>query len=84
MKADPQFASLSKSFWATVRTLSQEIGYTVRGESQVKIPTIGEIRRVFTDLRLKPEHIGDAEHPTELAHTLLAYHEYRADVLNLK
>lgn len=82
MKADPQFASLPKSFWAAVRTLSQEIGYTIRGESQVKIPTIGELRHAFNDLHLKPDLIGDAENPTELARTLLAYYEYRADVLN--
>lgn len=82
MKADPRFATLPKSFWAAVRSISQEVGYTIRGESQVKIPTIGEIRRAFDNLRLNPDRIGDAENPTELANTLLAYYEHRANVLN--
>ena len=47
MKADPKFAALPKSFWAVVRSVSQEVGYTVRGEDQVKVPTIGEIRKAF-------------------------------------
>ena len=82
MKADPKFASQPKSFWAAVRSLSQEIGYTVRGESQVKVPTINEIRRAFNDLGPKPDHIGDTENPTELANRLLAYYEHRAEILN--
>ena len=82
MKADPKFATLPKSFWAAVRSVSQEVGYTIRGESQVKVPTIGEIRRSFENLHLNPNHIGDAENPTELAHTLLAYYEHRAKILN--
>ena len=82
MKADPKFAALPKSFWAAVRSVSQEVGYTRRGEGQVKVPTIGEIRRSFESLHLSPDHIGDAENPTELANTLLAYYEHRAKVLN--
>jgi hypothetical protein len=82
MKADPQFSYLPKSFWAAVRTLSQEVGYTVRGEKQVKIPTLGEIRHAFDSLRLNPEHLGDAENVTDLAKTLLAYYEFRAHALN--
>lgn len=82
MKADHRFASLPKSFWATVRSLSQKIGYTVRLESQVKIPTVKEIRQAFEDLHLNPEHIGNTDNPTELGNTLLAYYEHRANVLN--
>jgi hypothetical protein len=82
MKADPKFATLPKPFWAAVRSISQEIGYTVRGENQVKIPSISDIRRAFENLRLNPEHIGNTKSPTELANTLLAYYEHRADILN--
>jgi signal recognition particle subunit SEC65 len=82
MKADPTFSNLSKSFWAAVRSISQEIGYTVRRENQVKTPTIKEIRQAFEDLRLNPKHIGDIENPTELGNTLLAYYEHRANILN--
>ena len=82
MKADPKFASQPKSFWAAVRSLSQDIGYTIRGEGQVKVPTIREIRQAFENLRLKPDHIGDADNLTELASTLLAYYAHRAEILN--
>lgn len=82
MKANPQFSNLPKPFWAAVRTLTQEVGYTVRGQNQVKVPTIGEIRRAFDGLRLNPAHLGEAEHLSHLATTLLAYYEYRAHVLN--
>lgn len=82
MKADPQFDKLPKSFWAAVRTVSQELGYTVRGESQVKVPTVSEMGRAFDVLGLNAQHIGDDENPTDLAKTLLAYYRHRANVLN--
>ena len=82
MKADPKFAALPKSFWAVVRSVSQEIGYTIRGEGQVKVPSIDEVRQAFKNLHLNPDRIGNAENPTGLASTLLAYYEHRAKVLN--
>jgi hypothetical protein len=82
VKANPKFATLPKSFWAAVRSISQEVGYTIRGESQVKIPTVSEIRRSFENLGLNPDLIGDAENPTDLADTLLAYYKFRANILN--
>ncbi len=82
MKADPNFAGLPKSFWALVRSVSQDIGYTIRGEGQVKLPTMREIRQAFERLRLNPEHIGEVESPTALANTLIAYYQHRAEMLN--
>lgn len=82
MKADPKFATLPKSFWAAVRSISQEVGYTIRGKGQVKIPTVDEIRQSFKSLHLNPDRIGDAKNPTELTNMLLAYYDHRANVLN--
>ncbi len=82
MKADPKFATLPRSFWATVRSVSQEVRYTVRGEGQVKIPTVGEIRRSFESLCLNADRISDAGNRTDLTNMLLAYYEHRASVLN--
>lgn len=82
MKAAPNFSTLPKSFWAVVRSVSQEVGYTVRGEGQVKVPTIEEIRRSFESLRLNVDRIGDVENPTDLAKRLLAYYQHRAKILN--
>ncbi|MGA9852266.1 MAG: hypothetical protein WBR15_04985 [Gammaproteobacteria bacterium] len=82
MKADPNFATLPKSFWAVARSVSQKVGYTIRGEGQIKVPTIGEIRQSFESMCLNLDHIGNAENPTNLTKTLLAYYEHRAKILN--
>ncbi|MGH2508085.1 MAG: DUF7687 domain-containing protein [Ktedonobacteraceae bacterium] len=82
VKSDPKFASLPKSFWAAVRTVSQRVGYTSRGKSQVKVPSADEIRRAFEELNLNPDHIGEAGNSTSLLSALLAYYEHRAEILN--
>jgi hypothetical protein len=82
MKADPNFATLPKSFWAAVRSVSQEVGYTIRNKGQVKVPTIGEIRQAFERLHLDTDHLGAAEKSTDLANTLFAYYQHRAEILN--
>jgi hypothetical protein len=38
MKPDPRFIKQPKSFWANVRTISQEIGYTETAEGYWKVP----------------------------------------------
>lgn len=73
---------MPKSFWATVRSVSQEVGYTTRGSNQVKIPNISEIIKAFRNLNLDPEVIVKDGNQTELAINLIEYYRYRADVLN--
>lgn len=82
MKANPQFSSMPKSFWATVRTVSQKIGYTVRGKGLVKVPTAEEIIDAFKTLGLDATVVETDEKPTQLTLDLVAYYTYRADVLN--
>lgn len=82
MQADQRFVNQPKSFWAIIRSLSQEIGYTVRGAGQVKVPTLAEIRAAFRTLQLDADHMYCNGRPTELADTLIQYYAYRADVLN--
>jgi hypothetical protein len=38
MKPDPRFLDQPKSFWANVRTISQEIGYTETADGYWKVP----------------------------------------------
>ena len=73
---------MPKSFWANVRSVSQQAGYTVRGKGQVKVPTVEEMERAFTSLNLNPSVIVNDDGPTQLATDLIAYYEYRADILN--
>ncbi len=83
MIANPRFHKKPKMFWAYVRTLSQHLGYTLRPNREVKIPTFLEMRTGLTDLGLKPERIaGNNLVPTELGSELQSYFEYRAQVLN--
>lgn len=82
MKADHRFLNCSKSFWATVRSVSQIIGYTARGEGQVKIPTINEIISTFQRLGLNIDHVITNGKPTNFAYQLIEYYKYRADILN--
>jgi hypothetical protein len=83
MKADTQFLSQRKEFWANVRTISQEIGYTVRGAGVIKIPSLTEIQKKYKELHLDTHHICDEKGQlTEFGETLLAYFKYRAHVLD--
>jgi hypothetical protein len=66
-----------------VRSISQHVGYTLRGTGQIKVPTLGEMRLTMLELGLSATHIiDDLGQPTELGRTLLVYFEFRADVLN--
>ncbi|MHB1702033.1 MAG: DUF7687 domain-containing protein [Acidobacteriaceae bacterium] len=83
MKADIRFLRQPKEFWANVRTISQEVGYTNRAKSSIHIPTIAEIRREFLHLGLNTAHITDDFGTlTAFGQMLLDYFRFRANVLN--
>ena len=73
---------MPKSFWATVRTVSQKVGYTIRGQGIVKVPTVDEIKDAFISLNLDPDIVINDNNHTQLTADLISYYEYRADVLN--
>ncbi|MBL8794656.1 MAG: hypothetical protein JNM56_12185 [Planctomycetia bacterium] len=92
MRPDPAFAGLSKAFWASIRTISQKVGYTVRPKRQagvrgqagpIKVPTLAEIQAALEALHLTSHHlIGVDGTATELGKQVVAYFDYRADTLN--
>lgn len=83
MKADPRFQSQSREFWAYVRTISQEVGYTNRRDKTILVPTLEQIRQAFAKLSLSMERIENARlQPTAFGETLLDYFQWRADTLN--
>ena len=47
MIPNKKFTNLSKDFWANIRSISQQTGYTIRGGSQIKIPTLAEIKMLY-------------------------------------
>ncbi len=81
MTPDSRFLRLPKHFWANVRSLSQELGYTDKSQ-QVKVPTIQELQKAFTFLSLSSDHVIQGNAPTPFGITLLEYFQYRARVLN--
>jgi hypothetical protein len=83
LKANPRFLTQPKAFWANVRTISQEVGYTERGTHSVKIPTLKAIRHEFEKLGLTTVHIADTENTlTDFGQHLFSYFTFRATVLN--
>lgn len=70
------------SFWANVRTISQEAGYTVRGKGLVRVPTVEEMVSALAKAEISSDHLRSNNEPTELGLDLRAYFAHRAQVLN--
>jgi hypothetical protein len=83
MIANEVFLNQPRQFWAYVRSISQAVGYTVRGQGQIKVPSIEEMAGALTTLGLDAARLQGADGvPTQLGRTLGAYFAYRADALN--
>lgn len=86
MLADQRFLRQEPAFWAHVRSISQHLGYTTRKThlrpSQIRVPTLDDVRGTLSDLGLTDKHVAKGGRPTKFAQTLLDYFEFRADVLN--
>ena len=83
MKPDPRFAAQTKEFWANVRTISQELGYTQRGAGIIKVPSLAEVQKRYTALGLSSVHLGKSTGElTSFGSILFDYFAYRANVLN--
>lgn len=83
MRADERFIGLPKEFWANVRTISQELGYTNRSDKTILIPSIYRLREAFSSLSLSMDHIEDRFGKlTPFGKKLYEYFEFRSDVLN--
>jgi hypothetical protein len=81
MKPDSRFLRQPKNFWANVRSLSQNIGYTDSG--QIRIPTLEAMVASLESLDLTHSHIIEPDgNPTEFGAMLHEYFSYRARVLN--
>jgi hypothetical protein len=84
MKPDSRFLNLPKDFWANVRLVSQEVGYTatIRGEKEIKVPSLKEIQKAFALLSLDTRHLVDGRgHATPLGQLLCDYFSYRGSML---
>ena len=82
MKPDRRFLDQPKDFWAHVRLIGQEVGYTDRRTGKIKIPTLQEIEASFEALRLRTNGItSSAKDLTELGTNLFTYLRFRSELL---
>jgi len=82
MKPNEIFLKLPKTFWASVRLISQEVGYTERGTGRIKIPSREEIKTKMENCEIDFDKLQSQMFDSKDFGTLLAgYFAYRADVL---
>ncbi len=79
MKPIDKFLRKPKSFWASVRSLSQQVGYS-KGDAII-IPTIKQMVGAFNELGLDATKIVTGGRPTLLAEELHEYFVARAEAL---
>jgi hypothetical protein len=79
MRPDKRFLKQPKSFWATIRSLSEKVGYSKRGK--IIIPTPEEMDQAFIDLELDSTNILIRGNTTQLCDTLVDCFKYRSDIL---
>jgi len=81
MKADPRFLKLPKSFWAYVRLIGQQCGYTQRGTGRLLVPEKEHVQSKFEELGLGAESL-DAVLPNgaNIWDMLTNYFVYRAEI----
>ena len=83
MRPDPTYLAQTKEFWAHIRTISQQVGYTQRGEGTIKVPTLAEIGAAFLTLGLSTTHIvSENAVVTPFGQAVLGYFAFRARILN--
>ena len=83
MEPSREFLKQPRHFWANVRSISETVGYTERGQGNIRIPSLADMTAAMRARNLEVAHLNTSKGaPTKLARTLLNYFEYRAHVLN--
>jgi len=83
MKPNDAFLNLPKNFWASVRLISQQIGYTERSTGQIKIPTSDDIQSKLTMLEIDFSKLQIQKTAKGNFWKIMQdYFVYRADVIN--
>ncbi|MBN2501009.1 MAG: hypothetical protein JXB38_09555 [Anaerolineales bacterium] len=83
MEPSKHFLKQPKSFWANVRSISEQTGYTDTVTGQVKFLSLDDILSALSSRNLSLSHVVDEKGTiTSFGKTLVDYYQYRADVLN--
>lgn len=82
MKPNELFLKLPKTFWASVRLISQDVGYTEKETNRIKVPSREQIKTKLERREIDFDKIQNQIFDTKDFGTLLAdYFAYRADIL---
>lgn len=79
MRPIDRFLNKPKTFWASVRTLSQHVGYSK--DDSIIIPSIADMAKAFSHLGLDKTRLLNKCEPTDFANELHDYFTERARVL---
>jgi hypothetical protein len=83
MKPNSNFLNLPKNFWASVRLISQEVGYTEKSTGQIKIPSAFDIQTKLALLNIDFSRLQEQQTSQgDFGNLLQDYFGYRADVIN--
>lgn len=82
MKPDERFQRQSPRFWAHVRAISEDCGYTDRSTRQVRVLSQNDVERSIAKLGLNVFVTSEPTSSTPSLVELVEYFEYRADMLN--
>ena len=83
MQPNQKFLDLPEQFWANVRYIGQEIGYSRRGTGTICKPTLAEIVQAYQRNNVSTNHLVDKSgNFMKLGSQLADYMKFRADVLN--
>ena len=83
MTPDPRFITLPKSFWAFVRLIGQECGYTERGRGEILVPSREQVESRLEKIDIAPESLTrELLRGVSIWDKLAEYLEYRADILH--
>ncbi|MEA2063251.1 MAG: hypothetical protein U9P14_06115 [Gemmatimonadota bacterium] len=83
MKPDARFLNRPKCFWAYVRFISQQVGYSIRGKKKISVPLYPQMKKALEKNGLHYKHLVDEKDaPTELGQILYDYFVFRANILN--
>jgi len=83
MKSDSRFQKLPKHFWANVRTISQQIGYTDKATRGILVPSQNQIKNALAELQLSDKHVFNPDgYLAELGAKLTEYFSFRAQTIN--
>lgn len=83
MGPNNSFRAQIPAFWAYVKIIGQAAGYTVRGRSEVSVPTLAMIKTALAKYKLDSTEIFSRDgKPTKFGTDILRYFECRAQMLN--